>query len=149
MILDAIRRSSKGSRSIIIGATNICRFLDHANIRLGHFMLALLKHHRNRKLALIETSKIGVDQLIGYIYRILPPLNPARSSLFGKDIEIGERGADLPVTKTTVRMICIAMREAEKLNSEYIEPEHLLLARLCCARGKLQKLLMKTFPIKK
>jgi ATP-dependent Clp protease ATP-binding subunit ClpA len=108
-------------------------------------MLALLKHHRNSRLTLIETSSIAVDKLIGHVYRTLPPLNPARSRLLGKDFE----DSDIPITKATVRMMDMAMKEAEKLNSEYIEPEHLFLATLLCARGKLQKLLMKTFRMKK
>ncbi len=149
MILDAIRKSSNETKSIIVSAGNICRYLGHVNIRIGHFMLALLKHQRIRKLPLIETSKIGVDRLIGSVFQTLPPFDPVRSYLFRNELAIGERGADLPFTKASAKMLTIAMRKAEEMNSEYIEPEHLLLAAVSCSRGKLQKLLMKKFPMRK
>jgi ATP-dependent Clp protease ATP-binding subunit ClpA len=54
-------------------------------------------------------------------------------------MKIGDRGEEIPFSSASSEMVKEASREAENLNSELIEPEHILLAILKYARGQLQK----------
>ena len=121
---------TKNSRSVIIKAAEICNIFGHPQLDLEHFLLALIKLHRDKKLSLLRMENLVTDNLLEAVGNLLPPFNPVKSSLLKKERKLGERSEELPFSSASSEMVKEASREAENLNSESVEPEHILLALL-------------------